>query len=669
PGGVPEYELKSDDITVESSMDNALLLNAAKANVPFMEDRARASVVVEKEDYEWYEPPTSTFYSLNDLRQFMDSMVLLGILAAGMLFTVILWAWSFWLSRDYRKNAKLLLINGGAAAVLLALSPLLLHFINIPNSMLPQYHITEFSHYAEVFGELFGVLRDFAANGSAAAESALRYAESSTTWFFVILAVGIVLGIAVIIAETILGKERKKGRHAAWRVRGDGNMKKIISILLSIIMILSVFSGCGQKQTETLRILVDMSYATGVEVSAVESAMYDLEFSLGEYDGIENIEFEYLPKEGAERETMLDRIRVEIMSGGGPDVFIVYCAGGTVSIPYGEALFQQPEKAMQNGLFLPLDEYMENHTQYTEWDKLTETVLAAGRTEEGQLLIPLVYTVPVLMYNAEDFEHTPSAEMTLQDMLSDEALYDAAARLGDGLGMRDPQFESQALWCLTEYMLGDLADYEAEKLAFTEEELLQCVDLIFALQEYTQESDPYSEEGWNENSLGIGMNCDGCELAYELNGIKETEDFSVVPQYSDDGGTTAMILAYTAVNRSTQRPEDAFAVVDRLLKKETQQKSQVYLDLIYMNHVSCMPMHEEVGLENCPVALNAWFSAENLQAVSAVRDSITNVQFAGQFSIVLQEMMRECYDARRTGGDYTKIVSEAYRTLDLMVGE
>lgn len=216
PGGVPEYELKSDDITVESSMDNALLLNAAKANVPFMEDRARASVVVEKEDYEWYEPPTSTFYSLNDLRQFMDSMVLLGILAAGMLFTVILWAWSFWLSRDYRKNAKLLLINGGAAAVLLALSPLLLHFINIPNSMLPQYHITEFSHYAEVFGELFGVLRDFAANGSAAAESALRYAESSTTWFFVILAVGIVLGIAVIIAETILGKERKKGRHAAW---------------------------------------------------------------------------------------------------------------------------------------------------------------------------------------------------------------------------------------------------------------------------------------------------------------------------------------------------------------------------------------------------------------------------------------------------------------------
>lgn len=189
---------------------------------------------------------------------------------------------------------------------------------------------------------------------------------------------------------------------------------------------------------------------------------------------------------------------------------------------------------------------MENHTQYTEWDKLTETVLAAGRTEEGQLLIPLAYTVPVLIYNAEDFDHTPSAEMTLQDMLSDEALYAAAARLGDGLGMRDPQFESQALWCLTEYMLGDLADYEAEELLFTEEELLQCVDLIFELQEYTQETDPYSEEGWNENSLGIGMNCDGCELAYELNGIKETEDFSVVPQYSDDGGTTAMILSYAA---------------------------------------------------------------------------------------------------------------------------
>ena len=56
-------------------------------------------------------------------------------------------------------------------------------------------------------------------------------------------------------------------------------MKKIISVLLSIIMILSVFSGCGQKKTETLRILVDMAYATGVDSHTIELAMYDLEFS------------------------------------------------------------------------------------------------------------------------------------------------------------------------------------------------------------------------------------------------------------------------------------------------------------------------------------------------------------------------------------------------------
>ncbi len=47
------------------------------------------------------------------------------------------------------------------------------------------------------------------------------------------------------------------------------------------------------------------------------------------------------------------------MSGKGPDVFIVACPGGVFNNP-SEALFAVPEKAMQNGLFLTLDDYIEN---------------------------------------------------------------------------------------------------------------------------------------------------------------------------------------------------------------------------------------------------------------------------------------------------------------------
>ena len=216
PEGVPEYTLKDADASVETQTDTTLLVTVPEASVPFMEDRARSEIDIEKDEFYYYQAPTSTVYSLNDLKQFMDSMILLGILAASMIFTVILWAWSFRISRDYIGRKKHLIINGGIAAFLLACTPLLLHFINLPSSMLPQYHITDFAHYSAEFGELFSTLRMLTENGSAAAEAAIRYAEGRMTLFFVILGIGVVLGIAVIIVETVLSKERKKGKHAAW---------------------------------------------------------------------------------------------------------------------------------------------------------------------------------------------------------------------------------------------------------------------------------------------------------------------------------------------------------------------------------------------------------------------------------------------------------------------
>ena len=212
PEEIPAYQLEKEDMKVETKTDNAMLVTVPKANVPFMEDRAREWIGEEKDEFYYLEAPTSKVYSLNDLEQFMDCMVLLGILAAAILLTVILWGWSFRLSCDYRKNKKWLLINGGAAAVILALTPLLLHFIDIPNSLLPQYHITDFAHYGRVFGELFDTLHKLADSGSAVAGEAIRYAEGCVAWFFVLLGAGILLGAAAIIAEVVLSKDQKKGK-------------------------------------------------------------------------------------------------------------------------------------------------------------------------------------------------------------------------------------------------------------------------------------------------------------------------------------------------------------------------------------------------------------------------------------------------------------------------
>lgn len=107
-------------------------------------------------------------------------------------------------------------------------------------------------------------------------------------------------------------------------------MKKALSILLSVLLVVLMFSGCA-GEPGPLKICVDMAYAAGADNVVTDRAMYDLEYMLRDWDGIEDFEFEYIPMEGPERETALDRIRTELMSGGGPDVFMVNCAGHDVS--------------------------------------------------------------------------------------------------------------------------------------------------------------------------------------------------------------------------------------------------------------------------------------------------------------------------------------------------
>jgi len=209
PEGIPEYTLEDEEMFVEAETDISMIVCAPDANAPFMEDRARSTVIVEKADEEWYLPHTSSFYSLGDLRAFMNNIMLLGILAAMMIFTVILWAWSFRLSKEPTKNKKLLVINGSVVAGLVALSPLLLHFINLPTSLLPQYHITDFPHYERLFGELFGELNRLTDAGSEIAATAIEHAKLSVTFFFAIMIFGVLLGVTAIILEVVLSKYKK----------------------------------------------------------------------------------------------------------------------------------------------------------------------------------------------------------------------------------------------------------------------------------------------------------------------------------------------------------------------------------------------------------------------------------------------------------------------------
>lgn len=453
-------------------------------------------------------------------------------------------------------------------------------------------------------------------------------------------------------------------------------MKKKLFPMGLFVLLLTLFTGCSNK-SESLRICVDLAYveetAEGINVKTAMEGFLVVMKSSG---GPEDVEVEYVPASGSERETALDRLRTEIMSGGGPDVFILNCDVKS-SFHTEEALFPIAERTIDQALFLPLDDYMENNAQYAEWDKMNEVVMAAGRNEEGQQIIPLSYTIPVSVYKQSEVTYTPSRETTWMEMLEteDEALA-AAAVWTDITGLSkqgSPLMKDRDV--LLEFILGDLADYTEEKLLFTEEELQQRFSEVMELADrYTQgefDSAPLHYNDFLGCYFNQGMflkDIDG--TIYDTqNGITETDSLTLVPLYSDDGGVTASITAYTAINRNTTRPEDAFYIVDYLLSTFTQRTSNLYN--FFLQNRSSIPIHDDLMSKDYPVggALRWTLSDENFAALSAVRDQITSVRFQGGLEIELDAMLVDYISTKLEGNSTANIVSEYYKNMLRILAE
>ena len=201
---------------------------------------------------------------------------------------------------------------------------------------------------------------------------------------------------------------------------------------------------------------------------------------------------------------------------------------------------------------------------------MNQTVLNAGRNEEGQQIIPMCYAIPVAVYRAADVEHTPSKETTWVDMLeSDDIALRAAAVWTDGTGFyrEGMPFLSHRM-PMTECILGALADYREEELLFTAEELEQrlqeTVDLCerYTAGKFDAAPAHYVEYlGMEFDQDATILDIDGKEFKVR-NGIERTEDYTLIPLYSDDGGVTAEINAYMAINRNSKCPEEAYRVLD-----------------------------------------------------------------------------------------------------------
>lgn len=433
-------------------------------------------------------------------------------------------------------------------------------------------------------------------------------------------------------------------------------MKRRVALFLSLLLFCAVFTGCsGQPQASSVPESSPASESPSslsatpepaqlpvlslcVDVAGAESR--DVRSFLERVPGFERdfrVEYDLLSNDPAERENQLTRVRTEIMAGKGPDVFISYIP--PVEIP-GGALFHYPEKAMLNRVFLPLDDYIAK-AQYMNMDKLLPAVMEAGKSEEGQMLLPLSFNLVTYLIDPAQNPLPPEFPTSWEEMAESE----------------NPLLVYAAGGQLYTWLLGQLADFKTEELNYTEEELLDVAKKVIAVQEKISSDGFLSQVNTDAIAVGYG---DGI-VYHKLDDSAPV--YTAIPPYNLQGGLTASVTAFAAINRNTQNPDTAFLLLDVLLSKQTQQNANLYASM------DGMPTHMDLGQSGDKArSLDGfWYMNEgNYQNYLEMRDKINVAKFRTPLDDCLDRIQ---FRSVQEDAPIEKIVHEEYTTMQMMLAE
>lgn len=462
------------------------------------------------------------------------------------------------------------------------------------------------------------------------------------------------------------------------------NLSEVIYVLkgtkigLVMVILLLVLCSCGTKETyveetvefdpqEPVTICFDIDgnfddrhYSvndfhefefTGAE--ARESAITKLLQEIEDQGGPENVTYEFVEWRGEGRDGALTRLRAELMAGAGPDVFVI-CQQQYST----RNLFKFVEKKMEENMFLPLDGYVEK-SQFMDIDRMNQAVLSGGKNSKGrQMVIPLRYTFPVAVLPASKAELDLSQDYSLYDMLAgtDPALTSALASWRDEEGVL-VNFSSA---------FGNKADYSNETLALSQEEFRE---LIHQLLEFNK--------GVNENQIGEMIKGVSLTDLWDFRLLISSEKWgkkpvTIIPLYNLQGGVTAKICDYAAVNRNTKNPAGAFRVVDYISSESAIQSSDFHM---YMNSHG-LPIYDELMQETSMLPYdkkdkakeNIYFDQTDWQAMVLARNKLDSADFPTELDLEIDWLLGDIRNAS-DDSQKDKLIDECYTKMRMLLGE
>lgn len=407
-------------------------------------------------------------------------------------------------------------------------------------------------------------------------------------------------------------------------------MKKIILLMLMIFLILITCAGC-REQEKKLTICIDSFYKDSVK------DIIEMWQNLNK--GIK-VELIVIPEKTDEAQIKITEIRTAIMSGEGPDIFILHTYHPNV-IDAPPILFDNVEKAMYSEVFLPLDRYIDQ-AQYMHADAFNPVILDSGRTDEGQLVLPIYYGYFAgAILNDNDIDLPYSWDELVNNKDSD-------------VEIDIPSFSLRFF-----DVFGSYADYKSCTFLYSEDELLNRVQ-----EAILYDNNRFQHER-NDDSVTAGLVSD---ILYQLDDQADVQ-YKLYGIPSVEGGFTANILMYAAINRNTRLPSEAFSILDILFSDEVMMDVGFIVDdkiygksifsPIYLDGILA---HEE-GFNN---AIKLF--GKNVPSFNDINNNITNVRYYSNLDKDFLDIYTKC-SSTENEEEQRQIVNQIYNRMQMKLAE
>lgn len=246
---------------------------------------------------------------------------------------------------------------------------------------------------------------------------------------------------------------------------------KTTMIFLCVLLMICCGQNTASESENTLWVLTEKSNSDGMNLQA-EIIAERIEEA---YPGL-TVFLEILPTAEDEREVRLTQLRTQIMSGNGPDVYLLPTGSELISDePYRDdnipiiPVFPDVQQTMRNGLFMDISQYY-NSDENLHPEALKQDVMSAGMIDGYRYVLPLRFDIPVI-YTRPDIcaAYGLMPELFEEDFLT---IAHSVLKLKDAktaaIGLKFPQ-ELEAL--------GFLLDYERGEVLVTEKQISEYLEL------------------------------------------------------------------------------------------------------------------------------------------------------------------------------------------------